>query len=90
MPDGRVNIGFGVLRDGAREVQDMRELWPELLGGRTSSTRSATVELEDRHTAWPIPAGIDRATLADGRVLFVGDAAMATDTMTARASARRC
>ena len=42
----------------------------------------ADVELEGRHTAWPIPAGIDRATLADGRVLFVGDAAMATDTMT--------
>ena len=39
-------------------------------------------ELEGRHTAWPIPAGIDRATLAEGRTLFVGDAAMATDVMT--------
>jgi flavin-dependent dehydrogenase len=40
------------------------------------------VELEDRHTAWPIPAGIDRAVLANGHVLFVGDAARATDVMT--------
>jgi flavin-dependent dehydrogenase len=40
------------------------------------------VELEDRHTAWPIPARIDRATLTVGRALVVGDAAMATDTMT--------
>ena len=51
--------------------------------GRTWSRRSATgSSCEDRHTAWPIPAGIDRATLTSGRVCFVGDAAMATDTMT--------
>jgi flavin-dependent dehydrogenase len=39
-------------------------------------------ELEDRHTAWPIPARIDDAVLSSGRVLFTGDAAMATDVMT--------
>ncbi|MDG1785753.1 MAG: hypothetical protein P8H61_07510 [Ilumatobacter sp.] len=39
-------------------------------------------ELEDRHTAWPIPARIDEAVLACGRVILTGDAAMATDVMT--------
>jgi geranylgeranyl reductase family protein len=83
LPGNRVNIGFGVLRDGDRRIQDMKQLWAELL------TRPHIVdalgdefELEDRHTAWPIPARVDEATLAAGRVLFTGDAAMATDVMT--------
>jgi menaquinone-9 beta-reductase len=83
LPGGRVNIGFGVQRGRGRRVQDMKQQWSDLL------TRPHVVaalgdgfELEDRHTAWPIPAGIDRAVLASGRTLFVGDAAMATDTMT--------
>jgi flavin-dependent dehydrogenase len=83
LPSGRVNIGFGVQRDGARRVRDMKSLWDDLL------TRSHVIdalgpgfELEDRHTAWPIPAAVDRATLTSGRVCFVGDAAMASDTMT--------
>ncbi|MFN8020315.1 MAG: geranylgeranyl reductase family protein [Acidimicrobiales bacterium] len=83
LPDGRVNIGFGILRDGERKVQDMKALWVDLL--QRPHVREALgpdVELEDRHTAWPIPAGIDRATLTADRTLFVGDAARATDTMT--------
>ncbi len=83
LPGGRANVGFGVLRDGERRIQDMKQLWADLL------TRPHVVEalgdgfaLEDRHTAWPIPARIDEATLAEGRVLFTGDAAMATDVMT--------
>ena len=83
LPGGRVNIGFGVLRDGNRRIQDMKQLWADLL------TRPHVVdalgegfEVEDRHTAWPIPARVDEATLAAGRVLFTGDAAMATDVMT--------
>ena len=83
LPNGRVNIGFGVLRDGTRRVQDMKQLWVDLL------TRPHIVdalgegfEPEDRHTAWPIPARVDEATLTAGRVLFAGDAAMATDVMT--------
>ncbi|MEO7398350.1 MAG: NAD(P)/FAD-dependent oxidoreductase, partial [Ilumatobacteraceae bacterium] len=80
---GRVNVGFGLLRDGPRKVQDMKTLWPELL--QRPHIRDALgpdAEMEGRHTAWPIPAGIDRATLSRGRVLFVGDAAMATDSLT--------
>ncbi|MCU1395865.1 MAG: putative oxidoreductase [Ilumatobacteraceae bacterium] len=83
LPDGRVNIGFGLLRDGRRKVQDMKTIWPDLL--QRPHIREALgphAVMEDRHTAWPIPARIDTATLAAGRVLFVGDAATATDALT--------
>ena len=83
LPDGRANVGFGVLRDGTRRIQEMKQLWAGLLERphvREALGTSATPE--GRHTAWPIPAGIDRATLAHGRVLLAGDAAMATDVMT--------
>jgi flavin-dependent dehydrogenase len=83
LPNNRVNIGFGVLRDGERRIQDMKDVWTDLL------QRPHIVEalgpdfvMEDRHTAWPIPARIDEAITGSGRVLFVGDAAMATDTLT--------
>ncbi|MEO7369424.1 MAG: NAD(P)/FAD-dependent oxidoreductase [Ilumatobacteraceae bacterium] len=83
LPDGRANIGFGVQRDGVRRVRDMKHEWDDLLRRpHVVEALGAGFELEDRHTAWPIPAGIDRATLTAGRVCFVGDAAMATDTMT--------
>ena len=83
LPDGRVNIGFGVKRDGVRRVQEMKQLWDDLLcRAHVVEALGPDFALEDRHTAWPIPAGIDRATLAAGRVCFAGDAAMAADTMT--------
>lgn len=83
LPGGRVNIGFGVLRDGRRRIGEMKDVWADLL------TRPHVIEalgdgfeLEDRHTAWPIPARVDTAVLSHRRVLFVGDAATATDVMT--------
>jgi len=83
LPDGRANVGFGVQRNGVRRVRDMKSEWEDLLQRpHIVEALGAGYELEDRHTAWPIPAGIDRATLTAGRVCFVGDAAMATDTMT--------
>jgi menaquinone-9 beta-reductase len=83
LPDGRVNIGFGVLRDGTRKGAEMKELWADLLRRpHIVDALGAGFELEDRHTAWPIPARIDEAIVARGRVLFTGDAAMATDVMT--------
>ncbi len=83
LPDGRVNLGFGILRDGPRKVQEMKTLWPELLA-RThiASALGADAIFEGRHTAWPIPARVDQATLSGERVLFVGDAACATDLLT--------
>lgn len=83
LPNGRANIGFGVLRDGKRNIQDMGELWPALLK-RPHILRALGEGFapEGRHTSWPIPAAIDRAVLAQRRVLFVGDAARATDVLT--------
>lgn len=83
LPDGRANVGFGLLRSGKRKVHDMKSIWPELL--QRPHVRAALgpgAVMEGRHTAWPIPARVDSATLTSGRVLFVGDAATATDALT--------
>jgi menaquinone-9 beta-reductase len=83
LPGNRANIGFGVLRDGTRSGREMKDLWPALLRRpHVVEALGPDVEMEGRHTAWPIPARVDDTTLAVGRVLFVGDAARATDTMT--------
>jgi len=83
LPNGRANIGFGVQRDGERTGRDLKALWVDLLARpHIVEALGAGFEMEDRHTAWPIPAGIDHAVLSTGRVLLVGDAARATDVMT--------
>ena len=83
LPGNRANVGFGVLRDGERRVQDMADLWRDLLERpHVVGALGAGFELEGRHTAWPIPARVDEVALTSGRVLFVGDAAAATDVMT--------
>ena len=83
LPGGRVNIGFGVLRDGVRRTSDMRALWADLLARpHVVQALGPHARLEDRHTAWPIPARVDQVVLTSGRALFVGDAAAATDVMT--------
>lgn len=83
LPGNRANVGFGILRTSERSVQFMNDTWRDLL------TRPHIVEAlgagftpEGRHTAWPIPARIDSAVRSSGRVLFVGDAVCATDTLT--------
>ena len=81
--DGRVNIGFGILRGGRHSVQDMNTLWPDILSRpHVREALGEDVTLEGRHTAWPIPARVTSATLAHERVLFIGDAACVTDTLT--------
>jgi menaquinone-9 beta-reductase len=83
LPGNRANIGFGVLRDDGRRVQDMADLWRDLLARpHVVEALGTGFELEGRHTAWPIPARVDAIALTSGRVLFVGDAAAATDVMT--------
>ncbi len=83
LPGNRVNIGFGVLRDGGRRVSDMATLWRDLLDRpHVVAALGAGFEMEGRHTAWPIPARVDELSLTHGRVLFAGDAAAATDVMT--------
>ncbi len=83
LPGGRVNIGFGVMRDGSRSGKQTKADWAGLIDRpHIRAALGPDVELEDRVTALPIPAGIDRAVLTAGRTLFVGDAARATDVMT--------
>jgi len=83
LPDGRVNLGYGVMRDGTRHGKDMKALWTDLwLRPHIAEALGPDVVFEDRATAWPIPAAVNRATLAAGRVLFAGDAARTTDVMT--------
>jgi len=83
LPGGRANVGFGVLRTDGRRTRDMAAIWRDLL------TREHVVAAlgpgatpEDRHTAWPIPARVDAIDLSTPGVLFVGDAAAATDVLT--------
>ena len=83
LQNGRVNIGFGILRGGKYSVQQMKDLWPDLLARKhIANALGSEVVMEDRHTAWPIPARVTSAPLSSGRVLFIGDAACVTDSLT--------
>ena len=83
LPGNRANVGFGVLRDGTRTGKEIKAIWPDLLQRpHIVEALGAGFTMEDRHTAWPIPARVDQLPLTSGRVLFVGDAAAATDVMT--------
>jgi len=85
LPGGRANVGFGIQRDRGIAVRDMKRLWPDLLG-RPEIRRvlGDAARPEGPHKAWPIPARVEHMplTTAGGRVLFVGDAAAATDPLT--------
>ncbi|MGB3735522.1 MAG: NAD(P)/FAD-dependent oxidoreductase [Ilumatobacter sp.] len=83
LPGNRANIGFGVLRDGERTGKEIKAIWPDLLErDHIVEALGAGFEMDDRHTAWPIPARVDSLPLTADRVFFVGDAATATDVMT--------
>lgn len=83
LPGERANVGFGVLRDGTRRGRAMKQQWDGLLARpHVRAALGADAAFEDRSTAWPIPARIDQATLSLGRILWAGDAAMATDVLT--------
>jgi menaquinone-9 beta-reductase len=83
LPNGRANVGFGVLREGGRRASEMKQLWVDLLQRpHVVAALGAGFVMEGRHTAWPIPARVDRLALTHGRTFFVGDAAAATDVMT--------
>ncbi|HEX4489722.1 MAG TPA: geranylgeranyl reductase family protein [Acidimicrobiia bacterium] len=82
LPGGRANVGFGVLRDG-RKGRDLKALWPDLLARPVLRDILGPAAVpEDRVRAWPIPTRYRAASLADGRVLFAGDAAAVVDPMT--------
>ncbi len=82
LPDGGVNVGYGVLKGSNPVLKGQRVDWHErphiarVLGPGASEAGP--------WRAWPIPARIGRTPLAGlgGRVLFAGDAAGACDPMT--------
>ena len=85
LPGGRANVGFGIRRDPDTPTKVMKEQWAAVL--ELPHIRAALgpgARAEAPHKAWPIPArvGTSALTAAGGRVLFVGDAARATDPMT--------
>ncbi|MFW2381932.1 MAG: NAD(P)/FAD-dependent oxidoreductase, partial [Acidimicrobiales bacterium] len=83
LADGTTNVGFGIQRGRGVEIQEMKSLWGELLQRpRIRQVLGEHADPIDRHMAWPIPARLGRLRLHHGRVLFVGDAAAATDPMT--------
>lgn len=82
LPDGRANVGFGVLRTPDTTGKQLNALWRDVVT-RPSMRRilgDATPEGSPR--AWPIPGDLDAGALHDRRVLYVGDAAGAVDPMT--------
>ena len=82
LPGDRANVGFGVLRDG-RKGHELKELWGDILQRPlVREILGADALPEDRVRAWPIPTRYDPTSLADGRVLFAGDAAGVVDPMT--------
>ena len=83
LADGRVNLGFGILRGATQRVGDMKSLWTSVLSRpHVREALGATAVIDDKVSAWPIPARVTSATLSVGDVLFVGDAASATDVLT--------
>ena len=83
LAEGRANVGFGIVRGAQLDGKALAGLWRDLLG-RPAIRRVLGPHAvpEAPHTAWPIPASIDRATLTTSRAIFVGDAARACDVMT--------
>jgi geranylgeranyl reductase family protein len=80
LPDGRANVGFGVIRTEGAKVRGVDlQSRPHIAAVLGPDARP-----EAPAKAWPIPARIGRSplTAGGGRVLFVGDAARATDPMT--------
>ncbi len=83
LPGGRANIGFGIQRGGSYSIQDMKQLWPDLLERpHIRAVLGPDVTPDEPHRAWPIPARVDSVPPTTTRTLFVGDAVAACDVMT--------
>ncbi len=82
LPDGRVNVGFGVLRASGHSGAETKQIWDGLMQRETLKEVLGTKpEAIGRHRALPIPAHLGKVPVQHGRVFFVGDAAAATDPM---------
>jgi geranylgeranyl reductase family protein len=85
LPGGYANVGFGVHRRPGVPVGNLAPQWADLLTRpHIREALGPDAQPEQPARTWPIPARISRSELiaGGGRVLFVGDAARATDPMT--------
>ena len=83
LPDGKANVGFGVLKSKHSSASETAQLARDLLNRDSiSETLGENIKLEGRQTAWPIPARISSQRLTSGPVIFIGDAAASTDVLT--------
>lgn len=83
LPDGRANVGLAIPRRPGLTGKVLASMWRALLArARLRDILGPHAEPESPHRAWPIPSHLDPGRLADGRVLFVGDAAGVVDPMT--------
>lgn len=90
LPDGRANVGFGVLRSTrrwwsgpSRDGRQLHELWAQVVAHPlVREAIGPAAEPEGPSRAWPIPCAYAPSRLADRRVLFAGDAAAVVDPMT--------
>jgi flavin-dependent dehydrogenase len=83
LPEGRANVGFGVLRRPGMSGKELNARWRELLERPSVRTvLGPDAEPEATHRAWPIPASFEYGALTDGRVLYIGDAANVVDPLT--------
>jgi geranylgeranyl reductase family protein len=82
MPGGGANVGYGVLR-ASRKGHDLKALWADVLARpRVRAVLGADACAREPMRAWPIPTAYAKARLADGPVLYVGDAAAVVDPLT--------
>lgn len=85
LADGRVNVGFGVQRGAAGSGGELRRQWDAILARpHLAQVLGESPQPEGTLKTWPIPTARHRSppSALDGRVLFVGDAARAPDSMT--------
>ncbi len=82
LADGSVNFGFGIERTPDVATKKMKATWASLIERPHIRAVLGSGVPEGSPKAWPIPCGVDHATLAAGRVLYVGDAALAGDVLT--------
>lgn len=83
LPGGGANVGFGIQRVPGKPTHEMKAQWADLLTRpHIRDVLGAGARADAPPKAWPIPTRLNSTQLAAGRVLFVGDAARATDSMT--------
>jgi menaquinone-9 beta-reductase len=83
LPEGRANVGFGVLRGAGVNGKALAHLASEFASRpQVRAVLGPDAEPEGRMHAWPIPSSFEAARLTDGRVLYAGDAASVVDPLT--------